>query len=120
MSIIFQVSTNVTSSKHKIECINFLVGDRIGIQATFANSGDIPDVFNEVRFAPIGFDSFYALQQIITTYDSGAPPPSVFFQTTASSTNLPITLDSVNQGINLIDDFLFFRDCWCFICISIP
>jgi len=81
MSLIFKISSDVTQ-----------IGDRIGLQVSFTNQTNPPDVYGEIRFAPVLFDSFYAMQQLVTSNWTG---PTHYTTTTTSSTiHLPIINDS--------------------------
>jgi hypothetical protein len=41
---------------------------RAGLQVSFSEIGVVPDVYNEIRFAPPGVDSFYGVRLVETTY----------------------------------------------------
>jgi len=84
MSIVFSISTDITG-----------FDERIGIQTTFSVQGSPPDLYNEIRFAPIGYDSFYALQQINTTYYNQTS--TIVYQTSGSMVVLSKSYNSSNN-----------------------
>jgi len=66
---------------------------RTGLQVTFDAPGTVPDVYNEIRFAPPGYDSFYGIQVVSTTYENESNPnnqgPFFSYNTLYSATTLP-------------------------------
>jgi len=65
---------------------------RTGLQATFDAVGVVPDVYNEIRFAPPGYDSFYGIQVVATTFNnvtnSSDQGPFFTYNTLYSATTL--------------------------------
>jgi len=77
---------------------------RVGLQATFVKTGVWPDIYNETRFASPGFDTFFGLQAIETTFQNESDPnltgPFVTYDTTYSLTQLPIGFQKNNVSSN--------------------
>jgi len=81
-ALVFQVSRNVTQ-----------IQQRIGLQVSFSNGTTPPNLYDEVRYSPIDYDSFYALQQLLTVvvnYSIGDNTTSLVFTTTSSTIHLPL------------------------------
>jgi len=47
---------------------------RIGLQVSLNTMDEEPDVFNEDKFAPPGFDSYFAIQTVNTAFMNNTPP----------------------------------------------
>jgi len=89
MSLIFRMNRNITS-----------ILDRIGIQVSFTEQYVPVDVFGEVRFSSVDFDSFYAIQLMNTTRWNVKNPvtgiliPTFNYTTTSTTVALPIINDT--------------------------
>jgi len=74
---------------------------RTGLQATFDSPGTIPDVYNEIRFAPPGYDSFYGIQVVATTFENetevALQGPFYTFNTLYSTTTLPFGVTNTSE-----------------------
>lgn len=66
---------------------------RYGIQTTFNHSGNIPDVFAETNFSPVGLDTFYSIQKEEHRDLNGNLLTEVW-TTTTSVTKLPYRFDN--------------------------
>jgi len=66
---------------------------RVGLQVSLTPTNVDPNVFNEDRFAPPGFDSYYAIQSIYTvfqneTFPNGSYPSNLQYDSSYSTTGL--------------------------------
>eukprot|EP01112_Ceratiomyxa_fruticulosa_P009450 TRINITY_DN245_c0_g1_i1.p1 TRINITY_DN245_c0_g1~~TRINITY_DN245_c0_g1_i1.p1 ORF type:complete len:297 (-),score=62.51 TRINITY_DN245_c0_g1_i1:150-1040(-) len=62
---------------------------RIGLQVSLTTTDEEPDVFNEDKFAPPSFDTYFAIQTIQTVFENTTDMPDQFrFETVQSLTQL--------------------------------
>jgi len=77
---------------------------RTGLQATFVRTGAWPDIYNEIRFASPGEDTFFGIQAVETTFQNESDPalqgPFVTYDTSYALTRLPVGLLSNRTGNN--------------------
>jgi len=62
---------------------------RSGLQVTFDYIGNPPDLYNEIRFAPPGYDAFFGIQTTEITFLNNQTGPFYSYSTSYSSTQLP-------------------------------